>query len=129
MKNSNLHSKWEALDKQERRELAAAVKAHGGQYVFIDCESDNAEVKWRAREDYEDLPIVHASNKYQDGYEDYYVTKVVVDENNQASIYGFSTEYGSPTCEEYLEYIMYSHIGYITDMIPEINGISDVSER
>ena len=35
MKHTDLHNEYEKLDAIEKKELIAAVKAHGGEYVFI----------------------------------------------------------------------------------------------
>lgn len=129
MKNSNLYQKWQELDKQERRELAAAVKAHGGEYVFIDCESDDAKEKWYESADHNDIPIIHGATKYLDGYDDYYVSRVVAYDDGQVSVYGFRAEYEGPEDEEYLNYIMYAQINLITDLIPETERVNDVSEQ
>ena len=129
MKNSDLYQKWQELDKQERRELAAAVKAHGGQYVFIDCDGDDAVEKWYESTDHDNIPIIHGASKYLDGYDDYYVSKVVAYDSGQVGIYGFRTEYDGPEDEEYIQHIMYAQINLITDMIPETDDVSDVSEQ
>ena len=127
MRNTNLYNEWKALDNWERRELAAAVKAHGGEYIFIDCENDDAEDNWYQRDDKYDLPIVNGSTDYMEVNEDMYVSRVKVDDGG-LTIYGFCKDGGSPDDEDEITFIAYSHISFITDCIPETDTVKEVSE-
>lgn len=70
MKHTDLYAKYQALDAQERRELVAAVKAHGGEYIFPKCDEDGDDNR----------PVVCASFKHADDPGDYTVTRVAVDD-------------------------------------------------
>lgn len=127
MRYSDFYQMYKQLQQQERQELAAAVKAYGDEYVFIDCDSDDAVEKWYAMEDHEDFPMVHGATKYLDGYDDYYVSRVKVNEYGDVSIYGFRTEGDNPDDEDYLEHIMPGQVCLIIDFIPETETVKDVS--
>lgn len=117
MKHTELYNEYKKLDELERHELIAAVKAHGGEYVFIDED----------RYDDDDAPIVCACFSYSDGMSDYYVSRVAVDDKGYLSIYGFDKEYGSPSDERELYQIETGHIGTIIDCIPATETVKDVS--
>ena len=120
MKHTELYNEYKKLDELERQELIAAVKAYGGEYVFIDEDTED----W---EDNDDCPIVSACFSYSDNQSDYYVSRVAVDEKGYLAIYGFDKEYGSPSDERELNYIETSHIGTIIDFIPATETVKDVS--
>lgn len=120
MKHTNFYGKYQAIEMQERREIAAAVKAHGGEYVFIDTEDED----WS--EDY-DYPVVVASSPIQDNTSEYIVSRVRV-ENESLIIYGFDREYGYPEDERELYYIGYGYLESILDAIPETDDVHDVRE-
>lgn len=120
MKHTELYNEYKKLDELERQELIAAVKAHGGEYVFIDEEDED----WY---DDDDAPIVCACFSYSDGMSDYYVSRVAVDDKGYLSIYGFDKEYGSPSDERELYQIETGHIGPIIDCIPATETVKDVS--
>lgn len=118
MKHSDLYVKFKELDAQERRELVAAVMAHGGEYVFISDKSD--------LEDY-NYPIILACARYCDSTEDCIISRVTV-EDGILSIYGYPT-YQHLEDEDLLEDIELSHISFITDLIPATEEVFDVSEQ
>lgn len=120
MKHTELYNEYKKLDKLERQELIAAVKAHGGEYVFID--EDNED--WY---DDEDVPIVRACFSYSDGQTYYYVSRVAVDDKGYLAIYGFNREYGYLSDERELHDIEAGHIGAIIDCIPATETVKDVS--
>lgn len=115
MRHTNLFEKYEALDAQERRELAAAVNAHGGDYIFPTQDEDGCDPR----------TIVSASFKHSERTDDYTVTRVKVQ-------HGVPIIYGCPVGSEdnvgVLYYIEYGHISFITDVIPETDDVKDVSE-
>lgn len=119
MKHTELYNEYKKLDELERHELAAAVKAHGGEYVFINKDDED----W----DESEYPVIVASTRYSDAQEDYTVSRVIVDEDGYLTIYGFDNEYGSPTDEDELCYIEYGHISSITGYIPGTETVKDVS--
>lgn len=120
MKHTNFHGKYQAIEMQERREIVAAVKAHGGEYVFIPEDSENY------MED--DNVTIMAGHQYSDKNKDFFVSRVTVDENGELHIYGFDTEYDTPDDEDELFNIEYGHLEYILDAIPETNDVHDVQE-
>lgn len=120
MKHTNFHDKYQAIEMQERREIVAAVKAHGGEYVFIP----------EGSEDYmeDDNVTIMAGHRYSDKNKDFFVSRVAVDENGELHIYGFDTEYDTPDDEDELFNIEYGHLEYILDAIPETDDVHDVRE-
>lgn len=127
MNHSDFYQKYKELQAQECQELAAAVKAYGGEYIFIDCDGDDAKEKWYDREGDDATPIIHGATRYLEGYDDYYVSRVKVDQYGNLSIYGFRTEGDNPDDEDYLEHIMPNQINSIIDFIPETESVKDVS--
>lgn len=121
---NKLYQKIEALEYQE---LAAAVKAHGGEYIFFDCSQEDVEEVWSDLDNHDDLPQITGGNKWSDCNSDFYITRVKVDKYGSPVIYGFRAEYGCPEDEDVLSYIEYSYIGCITELIPETDEVTDVS--
>lgn len=119
MKHTDLYNEYKKLDAIEREELIAAVKAHGGEYVFISEDDEDWSVK--------DYPIVIASFKYSDEQADYNVSRVAVDDKGYLTIFGFRKDCDAPEDEDELYYIEFGHIGNITDYIPETETVKDVS--
>lgn len=120
MKHTELYNEYKKLDELERQELIAAVKAHGGEYIFIHVDEDGDY----DMEEQNDAPIVAAATRYMDAYEDFYISRVEV-ENNYLYIYGWPKE--SIDDEREIESIAHGHLGYITDMIDETETVKDVS--
>lgn len=119
MKHTDLYNEYKKLDAIEREELIAAVKAHGGEYVFISEDDEDWSVK--------DYPIVIASFKYSDEQADYNVSRVAVDDKGYLTIFGFRKDCDAPEDEDELYYIEFGYIGNITDYIPETETVKDVS--
>lgn len=110
MKHSNLYPQYKELEAQERRELIAAVKAYGDEYLFVNG------------------PIVLGSRKHDDCCQDFVVSRVkIVDD--RLEIYGFENSCGSIDDEALITHIEFSHIGFITDCIAPTVAIKDVSEK
>lgn len=120
MKHTELYNEYKKLDELERQELISAVKAHGGEYVFIDKEDDS----WMEKDDY---PTVIASFRYTDEQSCYNVSRVTVDNDDNLTIYGFCNDYGGPFDEDELYYIEFGHIGTIIDFVPATETVKDVS--
>lgn len=119
MKHTNNYNKLKALDNLDRRELLAAVMAHGGIYRWYD--EDGEEIEGR------NAPIIVGAWKHMDGSEDYIITHVVVNDN-YVEIYGFPKE-GWETTPDFMYWIDHGQIGYIIDEIPETPEIRDVTEN
>lgn len=120
MKHTELYFEYKKLDELERQELIAAVNAHGGEYVFIHIDEDGDYDS----EEQNNAPIVAASTRYMDAYEDFYISRVEV-KNGYLSIYGWPKESWSD--EDEIDSVAHGHLGYITDMIEETETIKDVS--
>lgn len=120
MKHTELYNEYKKLDELERQELIAAVKAHGGEYVFIHIDEDGDYDS----EEQNNAPIVAASTRYMDAYEDFYISRVEV-KDGHLNIYGWSKEGWAD--EDEIDSVAHGHLGYITDMIDETETIKDVS--
>lgn len=120
MKHTELYNEYKKLDELERQELIAAVKAHGGEYVFIHVDEDGNYDD----DEQNEAPIVAASTRYMDSYEDFYISRVEV-KNDYLSIYGWPKE--SWSGEDEIDSVAHGHLGYITDMIDETETVKDVS--
>lgn len=121
MKHTDLHNEYKKLDAIESRELIAAVKAHGNEYIFVHFDDDG---------DYDtdernNAPIIAASTKWMDAYEDFYISRVKV-EDDCYTIYGWQKE----SCADEIEIdsVAHGHLGYIIDCIPETDSVTDVTE-
>lgn len=120
MKHTELYNEYKKLDELERQELIAAVKAHGGEYVFIHIDEDGDYDS----EEQNNAPIVAASTRYMDAYEDFYISRVEV-KDGHLNIYGWPKEGWAD--EDEIDSVAHGHLGYITDMIDETETIKDVS--
>lgn len=120
MKHTELYNEYKKLDELERQELIAAVKAHGGEYIFIRTDDEGWPVD-------DDCPIVSASLSSSDWQSDYTVSRVAVDDRGYLAICGFDREYGCLSDERELYNIASGHIGTIIDFIPETETVKDVS--
>ena len=129
MKCTDYNKKYQEIEQLEYEELAAAVRAHGDEYVFFDCGKDDAEDEWVDRDNYDDLPHISGGNKWNSISTDFYVTRVKLNEHGRPTVYGFSQEFGGPSDEDMITYIEYSYVGCITELIPETDEIKDVTYR
>lgn len=123
MKHTDLYNEYKKLDELEREELKAAVMAHGGEYIFIQLNDEDG----CDSEELNDAPIVAASTRYMSAYEDFYISRVTMEEGKYLTIYGFLKD-GYLDDEEEIESVAHGHLGYITDMIPETETVKDVSQ-
>lgn len=120
MKHTELYQEYKRLDELERKELIAAVEAHGGEYVFIHLDDEG---------DYDDdernnAPIISGSYGWMSNYEDFYVSRVEV-RNGFLTLYGWDKEGYSD--EHEIDDVAHGHLGYVTDMIPETETVKDVT--
>lgn len=123
MKHTDLYNEYKKLDALERDELVAAIKAHGGEYVFIHVDEDG-DFDIEERDD--SAPIISASASWMSEYVDFYISRVEVDSNGVLSIYGWPKESISDVME--ITDVAHGHLGYITDMIPETKDVTDVTK-
>lgn len=122
MKHTDLYDEYKKLDAIEREELIAAINAHGGEYIFIHRDNEDGY-------DFKDLPyapIVAASTCYMSVYEDFYISRVIVEEGKHLAIYGFLND-GYLDNEEEIESVALGHLSCITDIINETETVKDVS--
>lgn len=127
MKGTNFYQIYKDLEAREKDELIAAVNAHGGEYVFFDCESENADEEWEEAEYNNSCPIILASFRYDDEYSDFYVTRVTVEDGKWLSIYGVRKEYPCLSDENVLDMICTGQIHNVTEEIPETESVKDVA--
>lgn len=122
MKHLDLWHAYKELDNLEAEQLKAAVKAHGGEYVFRDVEKDYEELG----EEIPEMPCIMAAWKHCDCYEDYYITRVTV-EDDELTLYGYPKD-GWSADEHWIDSIAHGSYGWIIDMIPETENVKDVSD-
>lgn len=115
MKHTDLYNQYRALEEMERRELRAAVEAHGGEYVF--CTEDDAINEM-------EVPIVANESWFGGQINNCIVTRVTI-ADGYLDIMG--TMVGCPFDEFPLTSIVTSHLGGIIDFIPETDEVQDVS--
>lgn len=121
MKHTDLYNEYKKLDALEEAELIAAVKAHGGEYIFVHFDEDGDYDS----EERNEAPIIAASTRWMDSYEDFYVSRVEVDERGYYTLYGWNKEGCADEME--IDSIAHGHLGYVTDCIPETESVKDVS--
>lgn len=114
MKHTDFYDTYKAIDNLACNELIAAIKAHGGAYNFESKATDFG------------MPVILASFKHAETTEEYYVSRVEVNENDHLSIFGY------PKCcnfchEDLLYYIPSGQYEEITELIPETKDVQDVS--
>lgn len=122
MKHTDFYQIIKAIKSHEKKELIAAVIAHGDVVEFVPKDEDGHYDDANT-----DCPVVLASTKYADEASDYNIVKVVVDHESGVdwlTIYGIEKEYGY---EPEIVEVEAGHIGYIIDYIPETNAVKDVS--
>lgn len=120
MKHTDLYNEYKRLDAIEEEELIAAVKAHGGEYVFIHLDDEDGYCE----EERDRAPIIAASTKYMDGYEDFYVSRVEA-KGGHCTLYGWCKEGWVDENEIYS--VAHGHLGYVIDCIPETDEVKDVT--
>lgn len=123
MKHTDFYALHKKLDEQARTELKAAIKAHGKEYVFIHADSDDDD---QISDEKNNAPIIAASTKWMDSYEDFYVSRVAFDEYDSLIIFGFPKE-GWAEDEQELTSTAHGHLEYIIDQIPETEEVQDVT--
>lgn len=120
MKHTDLYNEYRKLDRIETAELILAIQAHGNEYIFIHFDDDgNYNVEER-----DNAPIISASSRWADAYEDFYISRVKVDK-------GFYTLYGWPK-ESYadeikIDSVAHGQLSYVIDYIPETDDVKEVS--
>lgn len=121
MKHTDFYSLHKKLDEQAKEELVAAVKAHGNEYVFIHFDEDGDY-------DFEELnnaPIVAASAKYMDGYEDFFISRIEVDEDGYYVLYGWPKDECPDEVE--IDSVAHGHLEYVINCISETEEVKSVS--
>lgn len=128
MKCTELCNLYKALEEHEKKELIAAVKAHGGEYVFIHLDIDEDEEV--DEEELYNAPVVSGSWKHMECFQDYRISRVKVEtigtDLETVTIYGWPNDPNWPDEDEITE-VAYNHLSYITSQIPETETITDIS--
>lgn len=122
MKHTDLYDHYKMLDAIEARELIAAVKAHGDEYVFVhfedgECDEDEAD----------NAPIIAASTKFMDVFEDFCISRVEVGDN-WYRLFGWRKE-NDWRDEVEIDMVSHGHLSYVTSRIPETDETKDVSTK
>lgn len=123
MNHTDFYNQYKHLDAQTENELKAAVKAHGKEYVFIHIENDDDD---HISEESNNAPIILASTKWMDSYDDFYVTRVVIDDFDCVIVYGFPKDCW-PDDEHELTEIAHGQLEYVIDEIPATDEVEDVT--
>lgn len=125
MKHTDFYNQYKHLDDCTREELKAAIKAHGNDYVFIHTDEDDGDDE-NISEEKNNAPIIAASTKWMDTYEDFYISRVAIEEFGCLAIYGFPKE-GWADDEQELTSIAHGQLEYVIDLIPETDEVQDVT--
>lgn len=130
MKCTDFSTVIRQLHEQEVRELHAAVAAHGGRYVFFDCDADDADDVWFERQDrYEncDVPCIEGVVNWQGYSTTCYVTEVGLDQYGRLNIVGFTSDQCPSDSTEICE-VMTGQLEEVIKLIPETDSVHNVSE-
>lgn len=125
MRHTDFYNQYKYLDDCTRAELLAAIKAHGNEYVFIHTDEDDDDDE-NISEEKNNAPIIAASTKWMDGYEDFYVSRVSFDKSDNLIIFGFPKD-GWADDEQELTSIAHGQLEYVIDLIPETDEVRDVT--
>lgn len=123
MKHTDFYNQYKYLDALTEDELKAAVKAHGNEYVFIHTDDDDDN---RIAEEKVEAPIILASTKNMESYEDFYVTRVAIEDFDSVVVYGFPKD-GWSDDERELTDIIHGQLEVVIDLIPETDEVQDVT--
>lgn len=126
MRHTDFWSLYKDLDNQLQEELITAIRAHGGEYVFADPEEyDEYEQAQYNVDALSDVPIILASSRYMGSYEDFYVVRVELEEDDFLCVYGVSVSDGG---SEEVELDSYAHgqLENILDHIPSTEEVKSV---
>lgn len=121
MKHTDFYNQYKYLDACTETELKAAVKAHGNEYVFIHTDDDE-----HISEEKQNAPIISASTKCMASYEDFYVSRVAIEDFDSVVVYGFPKE-GWADDEQELTSIAHGQLEFVIDEIPETDEVQDVT--
>lgn len=127
MKHIDLWNAYKELDELERQQLKAAVLAHGGEYVFKKMHEDEEENEEDDIDSTDIMPCIMAASGIASSYEDWYITRVIVDDKGYLTLYGYPKD----DCggDEYeINDVAHGGYGWIIDEIPETEEVKDVSE-
>ena len=109
MKCTNFEKLYQPIYEMEKAELIAAVKAHGGKYVFSEYE----------------MPIINGYAHYGDYPADIAITSVSFD-GQVLEIIGHEMGCGNDELVD-ADCIAFGHIQYIIGAIPETDEVKDVT--
>ncbi len=121
MRHTDFYSLHKKLDEQAREELIAAIRAHGGEYTFIHFDEDGEYDDQERNE----APIIMAGTHSMDNYEDFYISRVELQDDKYLNVYGFPKEGWADEME--LDCFAHGHLEYIIDEIPETDSVKSVT--
>ncbi len=127
MEHTNLCGLYRELDMILERELMAAVKAHGGEYIFIHLnENDEDEIDELERDN---APVVLAVRKWCDDIEHYRISRVkvnIVDGIDNLVVFGWPFDSFYPD-EDVISGFARGQLESILDAIPETEAVKSVA--
>lgn len=115
MEHSNFYAMCDKIRKMEAKELKLALKAHGGEFVWIDDENDEEELY--------NPPIILVN--LNDGPMDVVVHKVWLDDGC-IELSAFDNEWGNRADIE-LEDIAPGHLAYLIEYMPVTDKVKSVT--
>jgi len=115
MEHSNFYAMCDKIRKMEAKELKLALKAHGGEFVWIDDENDEEELY--------NPPIILVN--LNDGPMDVVVHKVWLDDGC-IELSAFDNEWGNRADIE-LEDIAPGHLAYLIEYMPVTDKVKSVA--
>lgn len=121
MNHTDFYTLHRELDERAKQELIAAVRAHGGEYVFAEPD----EYEEFDAEDLYKCPVIMAATRWMEGYEDFYIVRVEFLEKEGLCIYGVPKERWDEELE--LDSFVHGHLEYIIDEIPETEEVKSVA--
>lgn len=127
MRHTELYYAYKALDKHLERELIAAVKAHGGEYIFIHLNEDENEVL--DGDENINAPVVLAAYKYTEEYKPFKISRLVVEthlESDTLVAYGWLHDPGWPD-ENLVDSFAHGALDMLIDAIPPTEKVQDVT--
>ncbi len=119
MIHTDFYKLYKELDAQAQEELIAAVRAHGGEYIFAEPDEEDDD------DTLNDCPIIMASTRSMDNYEDFYILRVELEEDKYLRVFGVPKEDWC-TDEMELDSFAHGHLEYIIDLIPETEEVKSV---
>lgn len=122
MKCTDTYYALQDIKRQEKDELVAAIKAHGGSYSWYDDEKD----EWLDDEERGPMVAAYTLSNMCDRPSDITVRSVWLNKNGMLRIDAEESEYGNVVDVQWSD-IFVGHISYITEAIPATDNVEDVT--